>query len=115
VAAEIKEQNKLPDAKRHWHQPDVILKNKGAEIEYIVEVENDPVRKTVVGASVLADACLRALKQKKKPQLYFVIYTQEGIKQIPNFREKIKIVKPYCRYLADIKALSVKEFKKLQL
>jgi hypothetical protein len=116
IEAEIHGQNRLPDRERHWYQPDVILRNRKGEIEYIIEVENDPMRKALVGASVLADACMKEIRQRKKPALiFFVVYMEQGIKQIPNVDGKIALVKPYCRSLRDIRALSVQEFKRLKL
>jgi hypothetical protein len=115
VAAEIDQQNYLPDRERHWYQPDVIMRDGKGEIKYIIEVENDPVRKTLVGASILADYSIGELKQKTKPRLIFVVYTEQGIRQIPNFKEKLKIAKHYCSHLEDIKIYSEKDFKALRL
>ena len=113
IEVEIDKQNKLPDAKRRWYQPDVVIKNKNGKIKYIIEVEGDPVRKVIVGASILADASLKALK--KKGNLYFVIYDPKGIKQIHNFQSKAKIAKEYCCNLNKIYVLSFEEFKKISL
>lgn len=115
VGAEIYAQNRLPDDERHWYQPDVVLRNRKGEIEYIIEVENDPMRKAIVGASVLADACIKQLRQRKKPTLLFVVYMKQGIRQIANFDQKIELVKPYCQSLKDITVQSVQDFKRLRL
>jgi len=115
VSAEIREQNRLPDDKRHWYQPDVILRDNQGDIVFIIEVENDPVRKAIVGASVLADACIGAMRQRRKPIVIFVIYTKQGIRQIHNFNSKIKLVKPYCKHLKDIAVCSVQHFKQMKL
>ncbi len=115
VAAEVDRQNYLPDKERHWYQPDVILRDGSNEIRYIIEIENDPVRKALVGASILADYSLRELQQENRPRLIFVVYTEQGIRQIPNFVEKLKIAKQYCTYLGEIEIYSEKEFKALHL
>jgi len=115
VEAEIDRQNYLPDRVRHWYQPDVVLRNSKGEIKYIIEVENDPMRKALVGASVLADCSVAALKQQNKPRLIFVVYTKIGIKQIPNFIEKLKIAKKYCPHLKSIEIYSEPDFNRLQL
>lgn len=115
VAVEIDRKNYLPDKERHWYQPDVILRDGHNEVRYIIEIENDPVRKALVGASILADYSMRALKQRAKPRLIFVVYTEQGIKQIPNFREKLAIAKQYCLYLGNIEIYSEEEFKDLRL
>jgi len=116
VAAEtIDGQNNLPNKKMHIYQPDVLLKSKkSGKIVYIVEVENDPMRKVLVGASILADYSVKLL-QNTKPTLIFVVYLEKGIRQIPNFIEKIKIVKKYCSNLKDIKIFSITDFKRLNL
>ncbi|MGD8524544.1 MAG: hypothetical protein PVF56_25590 [Desulfobacterales bacterium] len=114
-AESVDGQNPLPDKKSHIYQPDVLLrKRKSKNIAYIIEVENDLVRKALVGASVLADYCIGKM-QKVKPALVFVIYSREGIKQIPNFREKIKIAKKYCKNLKNIRIFSTSEFKKFKV
>jgi len=115
VLVEIHNQNKLPDKKRHWYQPDVILKDNKGEIKYIIEVENDPVRKAIVGASILADASVKELDQKTKPTLIFIIYLPDGIKQIHNFEDKLKIVRPYCDNLKEINVYSEEKFKNKDL
>jgi hypothetical protein len=115
VTAEVDKQNYLPDVKRHWYQPDVILRDGSNEIRYIIEIENDPVRKALVGASILADCSVRELKQETRPCLIFVVYTEQGIKHIPNFIEKLAIAKQYCSCLGGIEIYSEKEFKALLL
>jgi hypothetical protein len=80
VYIEVIGQNCLPDRQSHVYQPDIILKKKDSnEIAFIIEVENDPMRKALVGASILADYCVGQLKQTEKPILVFVVYTPEGI------------------------------------
>jgi hypothetical protein len=111
VVAEIDQQNYLPDHERHLYQPDVILRDADGEIKYIIEVENDPVRKALVGASILADHSIGELKQQSKPRLIFVVYTAQGIRQIPNFIEKLNIAKPYCSRIDNIEIYSEKDFK----
>lgn len=111
VCAEIDGQNRLPDKERHWYQPDVLIKDSSGEITYIIEVENDPMRKNLVGASILADASIKELNQKTKPWMIFIVYTDQGIRQMQNFKDKLDIVKPYCTNLANIEVYSEIEFK----
>jgi hypothetical protein len=115
VNAEVNGQNRLPNKELHWYQPDVLLKSKTGNIEFIIEVENDPTRKAIVGASILADATIKALNNILKPILMFVVYTKEGIHQIDNFKSKIDIVLPYCTNLKSIKVFAINEFKKTNL
>lgn len=114
-AEAIDGKNKLPDNRKYTYQPDILLKRKNSKhIIYIIEVENDPIRKGMVGASILADYSIR-LMQKTKPTLMFVVYSKQGVRQISNFLEKLKIAKKYCSTLKDIKAYSISDFKKLNL
>jgi len=115
VQVEIRAQNRLPDRQRHWYQPDAVIRTRRGKIKYIVEVENDPMRKAIVGASILADASIRALKQGMKPTLFFVVYNPKGIRQIHNFKEKVALVLPYCKHLGGIKVHSFSEFKGIKL
>ena len=115
VCAEVNKQNKLPDAMRHWYQPDVVLRNSQGEIEYIIEVENDPMRKVIVGASILADACIGEIQQRKKPSLIFIVYMPQGVRQIQNFKNKIEIAIPYCKNLHSIEMYSIDEFMQIEL
>lgn len=115
VAVEVTAQNRLPDHKSHWYQPDVILRGLKGQIRYIIEVENDPTRKSIVGACILADASIKALGQSVKPKLIFVVYSSEGIRQIANFVAKVEIVKPYCKCLGSINVHAVEDFKRLEL
>ena len=107
--------NQLPDSERHWYEPDVVVRDQSKNIIYIIEVENDPVRKALVGAAILADASITELKQTVKPRLIFVIYSENGIKQIHNFRDKMKIAQPYCTNIASLEVYSEAEFNKLEL
>ena len=115
VSPEIDAQNRLPDSPRRWYQPDIILRNAHSEVEYILEIECDPVRKALVGASILAEASIHALDQRVRPTLVFVVYGAKGIEQIENFRTRIDIIKPYCHALRDIQVMSWCDFKALDL
>lgn len=115
VAVEIHGKNTLPDRQRHWYQPDVVLRGSGGQIAHIIEIENDPVRKALVGASILADRSVAELKQTTKPRLIFVVYSEDGIRQLHNFVEKIGIAREYCTHLRDIEIYSEVDFKALAL
>lgn len=116
VAAEVIDRtNFLPDRERHWYQPDVVMRDVQGNIRYIIEVENDPMRKAIVGAMVLADRSMRELDQGVKPKLVFVIYSPSGLRQIDDFRRKVNLVKEYCPALADVHVYREAEFKVLEL
>jgi hypothetical protein len=108
--------NSLPNRELHVYEPDIVVKRKNSnEILYIIEVENDPMRKILVGASILADYSTSQLKEIQKPILIFIVYTNKGINQIHNFVEKLKIAKKYCNNLKEIKIFSINEFWKEDL
>jgi hypothetical protein len=108
--------NYLPNRELHAYEPDIVVKRKNSNrILYIIEVENDPMRKNLVGASILADYSISQLKQVEKPTLIFLVYTNEGKKQIHNFIEKLKIAKKYCKNLKDIKIFHIDDFRKEDL
>ncbi len=115
VAAEADQKNILPDPNRHWYQPDVILWDANGEIRYVIEVENDPVRKALIGASILADYSIGELNQQTKTRLIFVVCTEQGIRQIRDFKEKLNIAKLYCSHLDNIEIYSETDFKALHL
>ncbi len=111
VEVEVDKQNYLPDRERHWYQPDVLLRKRNGEVVCIIEVENDPVRKALVGATILADFSIKALKQRTKPKLVFVVYTDQGIRQMKNFKDKLEIARSYVKRLSDVEIYSEDEFK----
>jgi hypothetical protein len=104
-------QNCLPDKDRHWYQPDVILRSLDYpnDIRYIIEVENDPMRRSVVGACVLAD-CSIEIMQTTPATLIFVVYSEIGKHQIGNFKNKVETIKHRCPHLS-IRVATDDEFK----
>jgi hypothetical protein len=113
VLAEIDHQNCLPDRKKgHWYQPDVIMREQNGtkDVRYIIEVENDPMRKVIAGACLLADCCLEKM-QKAKAELVFVVFSKGGERQIENFRNKVEFVRHRLPDLSSIQVVTDKEFK----
>lgn len=95
-------QDFFPDRGRHWHQSDAILRDAKSEVRYIGEVENHPVRRDLVRASILADYLIGEFKQQTRSRLILVVYTEYGIGPIRNFIEKLHIAKRHCRHLGDL-------------
>lgn len=94
--------NRLPDSKTHLYEPDVIVWDRNEEvIRKIIEIECDPVRKSIVGAAILADYCLKFRKQLVKPDFYFIVYGENGIKQLKDFQARIKVIKAYIKYIQE--------------
>ncbi|MBI4483114.1 MAG: hypothetical protein HY652_09510 [Acidobacteria bacterium] len=73
------------------------------------------MRKALVGACVLADYSVKAMRQRTRPALIFVVYHENGKKQIGNFREKLVIARKYCRNLSSIQVVTDDEFKEMRL
>ncbi|MDP2808237.1 MAG: hypothetical protein Q8O74_08915 [bacterium] len=105
--------NFMPSKTNFIYQPDVVISDKKTrQIRYIIEVECDPMRKVIVGASILCDYSIGQIMQTIKPNLIFVVYTEDGIKQMLKFKERIKGVSKYCRSIKNISILSESDFKK---
>jgi len=104
--------NFLPDKDRHWYQPDVILRSLSDpnDIRCIIEVENDPMRKAIVGACLLADCSLEQM-QDATAGLIFIIYSENGKKQIKNFKDKVEIIRSRCPHLSSIEVVTDEDFK----
>jgi hypothetical protein len=103
--------NFLPDKDRHWYQPDVILRSLSHpnDIRYIIEVENDPMRKAIVGACLLADCSLEQM-QDATAGLIFIIYSENGKKQISNFKDKVEVIRDRCPHLSSIQIVTREDF-----
>jgi len=113
VLAEIDKTNYLPDRDRHWYQPDVVLRSRKnpKNIRYIIEVENDPMRKAIVGACLLADCSVKEMCSEPAA-LIFIVYSEIGRRQIKNFKDRIEVIKGRLTHLSSIQAVTVEEFKR---
>ncbi len=104
---EIDGQNRLPSWEDDIYRPDILVKSKhNGEILYIIELQNSG-RKAVVGASILADYCLKIMRQKIKPNLTFLVNSERGIKQLQNFRARCEIAKQYVTELSEISPIPI--------
>ncbi len=82
-----------------FYFPDIIFRDKKSKkITYIIEIETDPVRKSLVGAAITADYCIGIDQPKDKIDLYFVI-GKKGRKQLENFQNRIPIIEKYIKYI----------------
>jgi len=65
----------LPEQKREkaLYQPDIVVFDTNMEVKYIVEVQTRNVRKSIAGATILAEICLGIMKQDSRPTLFFVV------------------------------------------
>lgn len=106
---------RLPNSQNGIYEPDIVLKDKnGTRIRFIIEIEKDPMRKSIVGAAILADYSINQI-QTNPAELIFIIYDPKGISQIHNFKQRITIVKPYCNNINNINVVSWDDFQKLDL
>ena len=78
---------------------DIIFRDKKTEkITHIIEIETDPVRKSLVGAAITADYCIGIDQPKDKVNLFFVI-GKKGSRQIKDFKRRVPIIEKYIRYI----------------
>lgn len=118
VSAEATDgRNHLPNRPASCYEPDVIIRDQHGEIRFVVEVEASGtiVRKSVVGAAILADYSIGVLPQNTKPTLYFVVCSDQAKKCIGRIRDRIRIARQYCANLADIVVCTDTEFMHLRL
>lgn len=68
------------------YQPDVCAFDRSSdELKYIVEIESQNGRKSIVGAVCLAQICSKDMGQTNKPKLFFILKyfdDQEGIRKL---------------------------------
>ena len=75
-----------------------------------LKFEVDPVRKALVGACLLADRSVEEM-QAAKAGLIFVVYGDEGKRQINNFRDKVKVVRRRFPHLSSIEVVTQEDFE----
>jgi len=100
-----KQETDLPrKTKQRLYRPDIILRDKKSDsIKYIIEIETDPVRKSIVGACILADYCMGIDQPEEKPKLLFIIgnkFTEsgrKGLRQLLHFQRRGEVAEKYVR------------------
>lgn len=89
--------SELPDGfkeeKNFCYEPDIVIENNG-KITHVIEVESDPVRKSIVGAAFTCAYFLKKNFEGCKPYLYFAI-GKDGEKQLPSFNHRKKIIEEF--------------------
>jgi len=91
----------------------MLVRRPGNEnIAWIVEVETSQAGKSIAGAAVLADVCLRIEKQqgrqKGKPDLLFVFYRPSAKFQLARKRLEPLVENQVIEHLNEIKIMSKK-------
>jgi len=96
----VNRQERLAISKDDYYKPDITLRDSTTKaITHIIEIEKDPTRKAVVGAAILADYCMRLLKQDSKPCLIFAIYGTNGKAQISHFQKRAEVARDYRKLI----------------
>jgi hypothetical protein len=97
------------------YQPDIVAFNKqNGEVMYIIEVQTANVRKSIAGATILAEVCMSMLNQPTKPSLFFVVKDKSGGRELMklNFRVR-KIMESLKKsHLKEAKLLKKTDFLK---
>jgi len=98
------------------YQPDAVAFKKGTgEIKLIIELETSAVRKSIMGAAILAQICVREMKQNSKPKLIFVLKNksdQEGIRKLNVRLEKMTEILKESYLDQPIDMVSLEKFLK---
>lgn len=115
LAEKIHGRNYLPDKGRNLYRPDILLKDYNGNINYIIEAEIGPTtaagRKSVVGATILADYCIGILNQEIKPYLFFIV----AVKDFNSIKTRVDIAKSYCSNLNQVEVYLWDNFQQLTL
>jgi len=90
----VKAPYNLPEQTRKGalYQPDIVVFDKGGnnEVVFIIEVQTKNVRKSICGAVILAEICVRMLKQKQKPEMFFVLKETTNEEEIRKLNQRIR-------------------------
>ena len=98
----------LPKKKREkaLYQPDIVaFDKKTREIMYIIEVQTANVRKSIAGATILAEVCMSMIDQSSKPSLFFVVKDKSGKRELKKLNFRIR------KIMESLKQLHLKEVK----
>ena len=81
----------LPVQKREkaLYQPDIVVFDTNMEVKYIIEVQTRNVRKSIAGATILAEICLGIMKQDSRPTLFFVVEDDSEERELKKLRFRI--------------------------
>ncbi len=81
----------LPEQRREkaLYQPDIVVFDTNMEVKYIIEVQTRNVRKSIAGATILAEICLGIMKQDSRPRLFFVVKDDSEERELKKIRFRI--------------------------
>jgi len=74
------------------YQPDIVVFDSN-EVRYIIEVQTSNVRKSIAGATILAEVCVAILKQRVKPSLFFVVKDNSVEHELQKLERRIQLIR----------------------
>jgi len=86
----------LPEQTREGalYQPDIVaFDRESKELRCIVEVQTTNVRKSIAGATILAEICMPLLERKSKPRLFFVVRDDSEEHELKKLRRRIQLIR----------------------
>ncbi|MFH0816280.1 MAG: hypothetical protein V1934_05645 [Methanobacteriota archaeon] len=98
------------------YQPDICAFDKQTnELKLIIELETKHVRKSIMGAAVLAQICVREMSLKGKPKLLYILKDmsdQEAVRKLLVRLDKMRSMLKNDYLDESIEIISLDEFLK---
>lgn len=86
----------LPEQTRDGalYQPDIVaFDRESKELRYIIEVQTSNVRKSIAGATILAEISVAQLHQRISPSLLFVVKDDSEEHELEKLRRRIVLIR----------------------
>jgi len=74
------------------YQPDIVVFDS-SEVRYIIEVQTSNVRKSIAGATILAEVCVAMMEQRLKPSLFFVVKDSSEKHELYKLNKRIELIR----------------------
>jgi len=74
------------------YQPDIVVFDSN-EVRYIIEVQTSNVRKSIAGATILAEVCVAIMQQHLKPSLFFVVKDSSEKQELDKLTKRIELIR----------------------
>ena len=105
----------LPEQTREGalYQPDIVaFERESKELRCVVEVQTTNVRKSIAGATILAEICVPLLERKSRPQLFFVVRDDSDEHELEKLRRRIQLIREALKqpWLESVQILRKREF-----
>ena len=90
----------LPEQKleKALYQPDIVVFDTNNAVRYIIEVQTRNVRKSIAGATILAEICLGMMKQDSRPTLFFVVKDDSEERELKKLVFRIDKIRESLRH-----------------